>query len=71
MVMNDFMYGNNNIYDVPIKLEICGILNQYMDFKMDFYLKNLKSKFQEWTDKLELFEKIKCGVLDMDIEENI
>lgn len=53
--MNDFMYGETNVFDVPIKLEICGVLNQYLDFKMDFYLNNLKLKFKEWTDKLGLY----------------
>jgi hypothetical protein len=33
---------------------------------MDFYLNNLKLKFKEWTDKLELFYKIESGELDID-----
>ena len=33
---------------------------------MDFYLNNLKLKFKEWTDKLELFFKIYIGQIDID-----
>jgi inositol 1,4,5-triphosphate receptor type 1/inositol 1,4,5-triphosphate receptor type 3 len=61
MMMNNFMFSQGNPYDTGIKLEICNILNQYLDFKMDFYLNNLKFKFKEWTDKLELFSKIEKG----------
>ena len=64
--MNDFMYDQGNPYDVQIKLEICNILHLYLDFKMDFYLNNLKLKFKEWTDKLELFFKIDQGNIDID-----
>jgi hypothetical protein len=71
MAMNDFMYASVNRYDTPIKLEICSILNQYMDFKMDFYLNNLKLKFKEWTDKLSLYSKIEAGDLDIDKDEDV
>lgn len=71
MDMNEFMYGDNNIYDVPIKLEICGVLNQYLDNKMDFYLNNLKLKFKEWTDKLNLFSLVENQTLHFNKKQDI
>ena len=71
MLMNDFMHDQGNPYDVHIKLEICKILHLYLDFKMDFYLNNLKLKFKEWTDKLELFFKIDIGEIDIDKQSDI
>lgn len=50
--MDNFMYDPGNKNDTLIKLEICEILNHYLDFKMDFYLNNLKLKFREWVNKL-------------------
>lgn len=71
MDMNEFMYGDNNIYEVPIKLEICGVLNQYLDNKMDFYLNNLKLKFKEWTDKLNLFSLVENKTLHFNKKQDI
>jgi len=58
MMMDNFMYEVPNKNDALIKLEICEILNYYLDFIMDFYLNNLKLKFREWVSKLRLYDKI-------------
>ena len=58
MMMDNFMYDVPNKNDTLIKLEICEILNYYLDFIMDFYLNNLKLKFREWVSKLRLYDKI-------------
>jgi hypothetical protein len=38
---------------------------------MDFYLNNLKLKFREWTDKLQLYNMIERGEIDIDKEADI
>lgn len=71
MMMNAFMYEQPNPFDPLLKLEICSILNHYMDFTMDFYLNNLKIKFKEWVEKLNLYKRIEHGELDIDKAEDV
>jgi hypothetical protein len=54
---------NQDIYEFQIKSEICDILNLYLNFKHDFLLNNLKTKFKELIEKnsRELYNKMKKG----------
>lgn len=44
--------------DLLIKLEICDILDQYLDQKMDFCLNIFKNKFKDYIDKLDIIDKL-------------
>jgi inositol 1,4,5-triphosphate receptor type 1/inositol 1,4,5-triphosphate receptor type 3 len=54
--------------DLLIKLEVCDILNQYLDQKMDFCLNVIKVKFREYVSKLNLMEKLESGELYIDVD---
>lgn len=49
-----------------IKYEICDILNYYLDYKMDFYLNNLKIKFKDFVKHSTFFEMLEKQELDID-----
>lgn len=63
------MYFQQLPTDPLIKLEICEILDLYLDSKMDFYLNNLKLQFSEWVNQMNLFDKIMSGESDFDKED--
>jgi hypothetical protein len=46
-MLSKFLQEGDNA-DLQIRLEICDILNQYLDQKMDFCLNVFKMKFKEY-----------------------
>ncbi|CAD8111133.1 unnamed protein product [Paramecium sonneborni] len=68
--MNQFMYQQQLPNDPLIKLEVCEILDLYLDSKMDFYLNNLKLQFSTWVEKLNLFNDVFNGQKDIDNEQD-
>jgi hypothetical protein len=69
-ILSKFLQEGKDV-DLLIKLEICDILDQYLDQKMDFCLNIFKVKFKEYVVKLQLMEKLESGELYIDQEKKI
>ena len=69
-ILSKYLQEGDNA-DLEIRLEICDILNQYLDQKMDFCLNVFKMKFKEYIQKLALIEKLESGELNLEQDRRI
>lgn len=67
-ILSKFLHDSRSP-DLYIKLEICDILNRYLDQKMEFCLNIFKLKFKEYIHKLQFIEKLEAGELTFENDQ--
>lgn len=70
-ILNKMLSDIRDDIEYGIKLEICDIIEYYLDYKQDILLSNLKNYFKQLVLSSQLYEKFTQNNLDQDEMESI
>jgi len=70
-ILNKMLSDIRDDIEYGIKLEICDIIEYYLDYKQDIMLSNLKNNFKRLVQSTQLYEKFTQNKIDYDELEKI